>query len=506
MNNSPEEILSILDEMKRRKEHTFSLYSPLDLPEINQLAYHCSRAWCRLVFGGNRSGKSRVTAQEILWWGTETHPYQPTPSSPRIWVISPEYRTIYEGIWIHIRENLPGWLVSRLGVKIPQHDIPSYVEFKKGARIDFISAEGGESDRKKIQAAEIDLICIDEEVSGDLKDELMARLITTGGRLNISATLIQSEDWLLDLEEQAKNPKISDVELFRFNTKFNPHNNPTALKRWEESLSPEEREVRILGRSRQTKGIIYRPPPEVKISRFDIPISWPRVHVFDPGHRVAASLWFAIDPDSYIYCYREMYLLYSNLLECVNFWKSAEGWELISQIWIENNKTEKPYLRIIDPASFNTLADGSMSIGEQLSTHYNYYFIGGLASKDQNIEDVRRLFIPNENPRLKIFEDLTSLWTEIRKYRIKDRKVKSDGDRPKARPLKQHDHLMNCLEYFASQQLSYGERKTPKLLLEEEAMKDDGEIDLPEDLEKRRNKILRIQKIRQRKGFHDVIY
>jgi len=491
------ELVDLIDELGRRSEHAFSTYTPLSDPEIDQLAYHKSKHWCRLVFGGNRSGKSRVTAQEILWWCTHSHPYQETPKSPRIWVIAPEYRIIYEGIWSHIRDNLPDWEIEKLGVKVPQWSIPTFIKFKKGGQVDFISAEGGESDRRKLQAAEVDLVCIDEEISGDLWIEIEARLITRGGRVNISATLVSSEEWLVDLEQQGEDPNNKEVGVFRLNTEHNIYNSKKAVERWKKKLSREDYEVRILGRSRKTRGIIYRPPPSVSIDSFDLPASWPRVMVFDPGHRVAAALWFALSPDGHRYCYREMYLLYTTLGECVEFVKLAEGQRMEQGIWFRTPKAENIFYRIIDPSAYNTPQDGSQSTADQLLEHYGLDFNPGINNKNQNIEDVRRLFLPEANPVLKVFNNLANFWSEIRKYRLKERKLRPSSDQPRAVPLKRFDHLMNCLEYFASSDVEYLLPESATPTLRQEAERDDEEIDWPEDQEQRHSKKLRIARLRQ---------
>jgi len=182
------ELVSTLEAIQERQQHASVTYDPLP----KQKLFHESPCWCRMAFGGNRSGKSRCTGQESYWYFSHTHPYQETPKKCRIWVLSAEYRTIFEGIWTHLKNVIPPWDIAKVGPKVPNWDVPSYVESKNGSRIDFISAQGGGKDaRKKLQAAEIDLLVIDEEISGELWLELQMRLVTRGGKIIISATLVE---------------------------------------------------------------------------------------------------------------------------------------------------------------------------------------------------------------------------------------------------------------------------------------------------------------------------
>lgn len=477
----------LVNELDRRKKHPFTSYVPLESPENNQKAFHQSDKWFRCVFGGNRSGKSRVSAQEIMWYGTHTHPYVDTPKSPRIWVIAPEYRVIYEGIWGHIRDNLPDWEVEKLGPKVPNWNIPSYIKFKKGGQIDFISAEGGESDRKKVQAAEIDLLCIDEEIGGDLWDELEMRLLTRGGRIVISATLVSSEEWLLEYERKGEQGD-PDVGLFRLDTRKNTYNNQKALARILARLSDDEKEVRIYGRSRKTKGIIYKNfGRDNLITNREFPWRWPRYMIFDPGARIAAALWVVITPQQKRIVYREMYLHNPELFDCVEWWRANE------------DSKEEFDLRLIDMAAFKRHADGSIGAGDQLNLHYGYSFAPGINNKNKNIEDVRWLLQPPDDPKLLVIEEnCPNFIGEMKKYRWKPDRLRPDKDSAPSKPLKKHDHLVNCIEYFASQDLRYIQPQTERDLMEKEAVLEDHLVSVPEDREERRNHRIAIIKARQR--------
>lgn len=455
MNQELAELEFLLAELKKRQEHGFTKYQPLTHPQCNQAAFHQSNAWCRLVFGGNRSGKSRCSAQEDLWWLTNTHPYIKTPPKPRIWVISPEYRIIYEGVWSHLRNSLPHWMIEKIGPKIQGWDIPTFIESKNGGRIDFISAEGGDSDRRKVQAAEIDLLHIDEEINSDLWDELLMRLLTRGGKIIVSATLVNSEEWLLNLEQQSINGD-KDISVHRLNTIFNSYNDQAALTRILSKLSPEEQEVRIQGRARRFKGLIYHITEKHQIEPFIIPDHWPRIMAFDPGYRIAAALWAAIDENQRGYLYREMYLPNSNLGEVSRFIKSSEGWELIDGEW-RPKKPENIALRLIDPSAFRHLEDGSVGVGLQLSNNYNLHFSPAINDMDTKIEAARHWLQEDLTgvPGVRYFKSLTNFHSEITRYRQKQDNTKKHQDSAPDRPLRKDNHLMDCFGYISVHRPTY---------------------------------------------------
>lgn len=482
------ELVALLEEVQKRDDHVSTKYKALPKQEL----FHKSESWVRLVFGGNRSGKSRANTQEIYWWFTNTHPYLKTPKKARIWCLSVEYRTLFEGIWLHLKNVIPGWDLAKVGSKVPGWDLPSFVESKTGARIDFISAQGGGDARRKVQAAEVDLISVDEEISGDLWNELQMRTVSTGGKFVVTATLVESEDWLLDLRERALQGD-SDIFHIQLDSRENEHNDQAALARVMGNLSADEYDIRILGKPRRQSGLIYAnfvTDPHSKfthcIKPFKIPSNFNRIMIFDPGFRTAAALWIAISPDNHYYAYREMYMHQADLSSCVEFFRRNEGWQKIliddTHIWEPTEDWECIDERIIDPAAFNRQTDGSPSIGDRLGTEYDLQFTKGFNDKSTNIEDVRRMLVPtlSGKPQFQIFDDLENFKFEVRKYRMARDSGNRDRNQAKDAPIKRHDHIMNCLEYFASSGIAYTERHH-KETLEELIVKPMEDIEFPEE-------------------------
>jgi len=449
-------VLPLFAEIKRRQKHPFYKYKPDDHPDRNQLAFHQSEAPIRLVFGGNQSGKSRCVAQEIAWWLTESHPHRKTPPKPRIYCVSAGYRTLQEGIYRHLREILPEWLVLSRGANIAGWDMPGHIRLKNMAQVDFISGEGREDARKKLQATEVDLAVVDEEVDQLLWEELQSRRITRGGSVIVAATLIRSEDWCVNLEEQAESGN-SDVFLVRLSTyraRDAGHVSARVIREMETSLPPEEVEVRLHGKSRKSEGRVY---PEFGkqhvIEPFAIPREWPRYCAIDPGWRTAACIWVAVAPDGKYVIYRELYFHGKTYIELAHSWFAATGYKRHpsnADLWIvDPDQTENIEVTWIDPSAFRHEISGTSGVGVLLA-------MAGLACAparndvDAGIEMCRTALMPGLDgiPRMRVFKTCENFIQECRAYRRpKDNRDTNKAEKS-AKPIKRRDHLMDCWRYL----------------------------------------------------------
>jgi hypothetical protein len=429
-------VLPLFAEIKRRQKHPFYHYKPDDHPDRNQLAFHQSDASIRLVFGGNQSGKSRAVAQEIAWWLTESHPHQKTPPKPRIYCLSAGYRTLQEGLYRHLREILPEWLLFQHGANIAGWDMPAYIRLKNGAQVDFISG--------------------DEEVDQVLYEELQARRITRAGRVVVAATLVRSEDWCVNLEEQAEagNPDVFLVRLSTFRARDAGHVSARVIKEMENSLPPEELEVRLSGKSRKSEGRVYPEFARMHVMQpIPIPREWPRYCAIDPGWRTAAALWAAVAPDGRYLIYRELYYHGANYLQLAHAWFAASGYKRHpsnADLWVvDPDHTENIEVTWIDPSAFRHETSGSSGVGVLLAQ-------SGLPCAparndvDSGIELCRTSLMPGLGgiPRMRVFDTCTNFIQEARSYRRpKDTRDMNHAEKT-ARPIKRKDHLMDCWRYL----------------------------------------------------------
>lgn len=459
-------------ELQRRDEHPFNQYVPTDFPEHNQLNFHKSNHRYRLLFGGNQSGKSLANAHEIAWWLTGKHPYRKVPKPPiYIWNISTEYITILDGVYRHLKRIIPDWEIKKQGPNVVGHPLPSYIEFKNGSIITFKSAKG--ESREKFQAAGVNLISIDEEISADIFDELEARTLATGGEFIISATLVESYDWILDLEQRGLN-NDPDVFISRLDTRRNPYINQKVLgillKKW----SSDTQQYRIEGKSRRSHGLVYNTWENEKhrIARFPIPLEWKRLRAIDPGIRTCAVLWIAIAPDDHAYAYRELYAHNEPLHQIAIAIKSCEGYSLNKElshkfehfVWekTEDRESETIDVSLIDPKAKARFESGAVGILEQLHTRYALSSIPADNELRAGLEDVRQWLDPQADglPGFRCFEHLDNFLSEVRGYRLSMRKPTKYQGEPLDKPIRKDNHLMDCWRYIARERPKF--KKYPR--------------------------------------------
>lgn len=386
---------------------------------------------------------------------------------------------------------LPKEKIKRYGANIPGATVPlpAYLEVYHGdppvrngqivpktewpySTIHFISAEGGESARRKIQAAALDLLAIDEEITGDIWHEGLVRLLDKGGRAIISATLIRSDDWLLELEDRFDHGD-KDVFIVRLNTASNKHLNQDTKDAVFKHLSEEEKDVRVKGLSRRRYGLVY---PQFSndlhvIKPLELPDRLEKISALDPGLKVFAGLWAAVDEDGTIYIYDELYEKDTHLNQVAHLIAEKEGYDLIelgSSHYKRSAKTDTPQdniLHLIDPAETRRLLNGDMGIAAQLTTMYDTPVVPADNEIMSGVEAVRRVLEINPKtgkPYLQVFSYCTNLIWEIRKYKLKQDKSKSNINSPKIDPVKRDDHACDCLRYLVSHILRHDIRTVPQ--------------------------------------------
>lgn len=448
--------LPIAKETLRRRKHPFFSYRPDDHKLRPQLAFHRSRQINRIVFGGNQSGKSRAVAQEIAWWLTESHPFQPTPVAPKIFVLSAKYMTIQEGVWRHLRQILPEWEIEKVGPSIPQWEIPTYARMRRGGQIVFVSGSAQEEARRTVQAAAIHLAVIDEEIDEGIWKELVMRRLAYGGRVIVAATLVRSEPWCVELEERHEDGDPT-VGLWRFDTERAlecGHVKAEIVDEIKRNFSHEEQEIRLHGKSQRKEGIIYAEFGAPNVCKpFEIPKNWTRYMAIDPGWRTCAVLWAAVAPDGKYVIYREFYYKGARWTDIAAAIYQAEGrvWDHVNGEWRTTSESETISVRWIDPSGFGMHEGGQMKIGNLLGQKpWKLVLVPAQNDLIAGIEACRRSLAPGLDgiPRMRIFNNCQGFLKEVRKYRWQ--RNNTDAGRPEARdvPVKRDDHSMDCWRYL----------------------------------------------------------
>lgn len=199
-----------------------------------------------------------------------------------------------------------------------------------------------------------------------------------------------------------------------------PHLSPDARAQLIGSYPPHERDARTRGIPQLGSGAIYPvAESEFAIDPVELPIYWPRAYALDVGWNRTAALWGCHDPESdTTYFYSEYYrgqaepAIHAAAIRARGQWMNG----------------------VVDPAARGrTQTDGANLLA--LYTDLGLRLSAADNSVEAGLYDVwQRL----STGRIKVFKSLTNVFAEYRMYRRDD----------KGRPVKDGDHLMDCLRYF----------------------------------------------------------
>lgn len=347
------EAMEIAGELLQRRKEALGLYEPLPVQDD----FHRSRIKTRLLRGSTRGGKTLPAAVELARAVLGTDPYGKYPRSGIAYIIGSEYshhgtviypklfkpgafkvvRDAVTGDWrafqpwrpedagrepeaVDAEPLIPERFVSDVAWEDKKKEIPSVVHLTTGWIIYFWS---GKTIPPRGQA--IDIGWMDEEIGRESwHPELVSRSLDRNGYIWWSAAPQTGTQILYDLSEQAQT-ELDDagkvVEEFIIRLRDNPHISDAAKGVMSASLSDAEREVRIEGEFALAGTRVY-PEWSTKIHGypwFEIPASWTRYAVIDPGHQICAALFGAVPPpgdprkaDGDLFLYDELYIARCN--------------------------------------------------------------------------------------------------------------------------------------------------------------------------------------------------
>lgn len=351
-----DKIKELQGELKDRQVEALRLYRPME----TQRVIHECRASEILVIGGNRSGKSLCTFVEDARAVTGQDPYDKYPKTDGVLVIvGKDWKhiglTVYpllfsKGAFKIIKDLVTGeWrvfnpetdddrrsearpappLIPRRLVKSKSWILKSanYIQtcvLHTGWTIYFFSSEGD-----PVQGFSADRVHIDEDVNNSAwVPELQARLVDRRGVFTWSAMPHSTNDALLGLKERAEEQEAlygneSTIRYFKLrfldNFALDAKEKQKSLERWA-SVGPDVLRQRAEGDFIVDSVLMYPnfSMPVHGLSRNtlengQIPSTWTRYAVIDPGHSVTAILFAAVPPtDDMVVLYDQLYLRQCN--------------------------------------------------------------------------------------------------------------------------------------------------------------------------------------------------
>lgn len=413
-------------------------------PHAKQLAFHKSLASTRAIFGGNRSGKTTAGGMDFLFHMTgqypDWYPKQRRFSGPVKGRIVA--KDLQKGVGEVIIPFLDEWLDKSLITKTaknPGSNINCKFILKNGSQFDILTHN---MDTEQFEGWRGHVAWFDEPPPRDKYIATMRGLVDFGGFNFLTLTPL-TQPWIYD----QLFCKADGKEIFVVVTDMrdNPHLSEIDIKRFESSLTEEEKEARLHGRFLHLTGLVYKDfQPDFHISEPPrIKKEWTRYFAIDPHERTpTACLWLAVDPKGNHWVYDELWLAGMDIEQIAKAILSQEG-----------NMT--PHVRLIDPhADVDNNLQGGFNIRKELMKHGVYCQRGNsdpFLGRTRIRQALKVKFSPVSKRDVSIFKispNCTQTIFEFQHYIYDEHKRNKEEHELKENVKKKNDHFMDALRYI----------------------------------------------------------
>lgn len=491
------ELDELLSAIAQRQMESLNLFAPMK----DQKRFLDSKAFIRLLLGGNRSGKTLTTHVELA--RILTSQKKGFRASGDMYLVGKDLQHIgavcwkkltswgpfqmirdpatnhwrpfsFENKWDvenkHLRRPAPPLIPPRF---YGEDDI-AWEEKKsripKGCHFHSSGPKGEDqnwhltclsSKASPPQGYDCDVGAFDEEIIGDEWFPEMIRGLTDREGIFIwGATAQKSTEMLLELYERGTKKGDKDVEAFVLDTMNNNFVSEEGRNRFARSLSPAQRRVRLHGGFAIDNVRVY---PELNVSEehgvdaHTIPIDWTIYVAVDPGVQRLAILFAAIAPeDNHVEIFNEVYLERGTAAKFGRAMKRILGDRVPETIIIDHRMGRQ----------------SQMGSGESVEWHYSqelkkqrirsrrngYGFQWGstdIPGREASLQKWLRIR-GNGMCRLKIHKSkCPNLEWEMAKQRYKN----DDGQ---SKRVDKDNHLVTCLEYLAASKPKWVQPVAPK--------------------------------------------
>ena len=235
------------------------------IPYLEQQQFHECTKVGRYLAGGNRGGKTDAMVAEMVFWATDTHPWQQRPAEwgsgalqLRCFVVDVE-KGVNQILLPKLRRYIPVSFLIDGDFDKSWNAKSLILTLENGTTIDFLTYGMG---LEKMGGVPRHMIFFDEEPPQAIFTESLMRLIDFKGRWVIAATPVQGIGWTFDLlwEPGRSNPDDpASPGTFTLSAAKNPY-----LKTSEEDfdvyavgMDEEERAMRFEGQFVARSGLIF---------------------------------------------------------------------------------------------------------------------------------------------------------------------------------------------------------------------------------------------------------
>lgn len=382
------------------------------VPHAKQKSFHCAPHKIRGVFGGNRSGKTEMGALEARFHATgqypEWYPLEGRFSGPtRGRIIVTDYK---KGSNEVLEPKIEHWFDPACIIKTERflgHIIKLFIKHIAGgtSTIDIMTHE---QDSMAFEGWAGHWAWFDEPPPREKFVATQRGLVDFNGRCWLTLTPI-SEPWLYD---EIVGKASDRVWFTTIDIRDNPYLSEQAIKDFEATLMPEEKEARIHGKFIHLAGRVYKdfdPDIHCLVKMPKGWEDWPTWFVLDPAdRRPHHGIWAKVDPMDNIYIFDE--LVYKGTIA-----------DTCKEILVrEKMRGINPdhVIRILDPNKGNTptAATGLKLVEEFAKDGNNIYFtatvnddlaLGHLAVAEKLGYDKTKLRDGLNHPKLMFIADST---------------------------------------------------------------------------------------------------
>lgn len=436
-------------------------------PSQKHISFHESKAFVRVISGGNRSGKSCcVTCEMIMACCGSTrftdYWYKRLPIHARL--IAPDFpNSVTKAIIPIIEQFLPD--SSAIMKKNAQGHINT-LEFVNGSVLEIMSYE---QTVLKHASVKLHLVGFDEPPPKNLYDENMARLVDLQGRCIMGLTPIKEDGgypigWIYDniYEKSTENPD----HYFWVNVDIDDNRKSRGgylpdesvdrmIDEW--SKDPVQLKARKEGRFTHLLGMVWKELDATThlCDEFDVSgKNFTRYSAIDPHPRnPMAYLAWAVNRQGQHFIYDE---IYKN--------------DLVKNLCDEIKKHEEMYGKVSVRFMDESADVNNELTGVNILREFSKYkiFCRKASNRNKNpygIPKIRELLHPMQSnidkglqiPQLQVFRRCTNTWYQFTHY-IYDEYISTrskEKSNPKEKPRKKDDHLVDCALYIASNSPRY---------------------------------------------------
>jgi hypothetical protein len=345
--------------------------------------------------GGNRSGKTTYAMVEVVIHSTGKYPdwYSVTRRFNRpvkIKIISPKFK---EGIGDVIEPKLRSLMPSNAFIGRPKRSPQGYwhhadIKWRDGQGVSTIDFLSQEQDLMSFEGTDADIVVADEPLKRSIYIALQRGLIDRDGWFICAFTALK-EAWMKELTDQADGIKravfVADMRDNKWDIRGNSILKEESIKRFEDNLSEDEKEIRIHGRYYHLSGLVYKELDSTVHIVDKLPDKYVVWASLDPHDRNPHwMIWAAVDPTNDVVIFKEL------ISQCPLY-------ELSKQIK-SIEKDFNMHTRLIDPNFGHkpSAVGANLSVQDQLRK-FGVDFIDGMDDIEAGVACVREALRYNKN-------------------------------------------------------------------------------------------------------------